>query len=138
MSIKSLIDIFFMLFENFINNPVGLAAGFDKDGRIFNALFGIGFGFVEIGTVTPKPQFGNMKPRLFRLVKDQALINTLGFNNNGALEMSKNLRNLKTRQRTIKLLSNEIVQAFLHGLNKRASFNPTLDEDDTFLPAIYL
>ena len=85
------------LFENFINNPVGLAAGFDKDGRIFNALFGIGFGFVEIGTVTPKPQFGNMKPRLFRLVKEQALINTLGFNNNGALEMSKNLKNLKNR-----------------------------------------
>ena len=85
------------LFENLINNPIGLAAGFDKDGRIFNALFGIGFGFVEIGTVTPQPQYGNIKPRLFRLVKEQALINSLGFNNHGSLEMSENLKKLKSR-----------------------------------------
>ena len=85
------------LFKISLNNPIGLAAGFDKDGRIFNALFGIGFSFVEIGTVTPQPQFGNRKPRIARLVKDKALINSLGFNNHGALEMSEKLKNLKNR-----------------------------------------
>ncbi len=64
-------------------NPVGLAAGFDKDARVFAALLRIGFGFVEVGTVTPKPQAGNPKPRMFRLEQDQALINRLGFNNGG-------------------------------------------------------
>ena len=65
-------------------NPIGLAAGFDKDGRIYNPLFALGFGFVEIGTITPRPQPGNPKPRLFRLPEDKALINRLGFNNHGA------------------------------------------------------
>jgi dihydroorotate dehydrogenase len=64
-------------------NPVGLAAGFDKDAEVFAALLRIGFGFVEVGTVTPKPQAGNPKPRMFRLEPDQALINRLGFNNGG-------------------------------------------------------
>lgn len=78
------------LFDKTINNPVGLAAGFDKDGRIINASFAIGFGFVEIGTVTPNPQLGNTPPRLFRLVEDKAIINNLGFNNQGAAQVSKN------------------------------------------------
>jgi dihydroorotate dehydrogenase len=64
-------------------NPVGLAAGFDKDGKHLNILDKLGFGFIEIGTVTPKPQAGNPKPRLFRLKDDQALINRMGFNNDG-------------------------------------------------------
>ncbi|MEM9685923.1 MAG: quinone-dependent dihydroorotate dehydrogenase [Bacteroidota bacterium] len=64
-------------------NPVGLAAGFDKDARLFNELANFGFGFIEIGTVTPKPQQGNPKKRLFRLKKDHALINRMGFNNQG-------------------------------------------------------
>jgi len=64
-------------------NPVGLAAGFDKDAQVFAALLRMGFGFVEVGTVTPKPQAGNPKPRMFRLEQDQALINRLGFNNGG-------------------------------------------------------
>lgn len=64
-------------------NPVGLAAGFDKDARLFEELGAMGFGFVEIGTVTPRPQPGNEKPRLFRLLKDEALINRMGFNNQG-------------------------------------------------------
>jgi len=64
-------------------NPVGMAAGFDKDAKLIDVLFCLGFGFVEIGTLTPEPQAGNPKPRLFRLPKDQALINRMGFNNEG-------------------------------------------------------
>ena len=65
-------------------NPVGIAAGFDKNGEVPDALLGLGFGFVEAGTVTPRPQEGNPKPRLFRLVEDRAVINRMGFNNAGA------------------------------------------------------
>ncbi|SHJ10565.1 dihydroorotate oxidase A [Mesonia phycicola] len=64
-------------------NPVGLAAGFDKDAKLYKELSGLGFGFVEIGTLTPKPQAGNPKKRLFRLKEDQAIINRMGFNNEG-------------------------------------------------------
>ncbi len=64
-------------------SPVGLAAGFDKDAEVAEAMLGLGFGFVEVGTLTPKPQPGNPKPRLFRLARDQAVINRLGFNNAG-------------------------------------------------------
>ncbi|HET9843471.1 MAG TPA: quinone-dependent dihydroorotate dehydrogenase [Gammaproteobacteria bacterium] len=64
-------------------NPVGLAAGLDKNGAFISAWFKLGFGFVEIGTLTPQPQTGNPKPRLFRLVEDKAIINRMGFNNNG-------------------------------------------------------
>jgi dihydroorotate dehydrogenase len=62
-------------------NPVGLAAGFDKDAEVAEQMLGFGFGFVEVGTITPRPQAGNPKPRLFRLVEDQAVINRMGFNN---------------------------------------------------------
>jgi len=65
-------------------NPIGLAAGFDKNGEVPDALLGLGFGFVEAGTVTPRPQEGNPRPRLFRLVEDNAVINRMGFNNAGA------------------------------------------------------
>lgn len=64
--------------------PVGLAPGFDKNAEVPHAMFGFGFGFVEIGTVTPLPQVGNPRPRLFRLVEDKAVINRMGFNNDGA------------------------------------------------------
>ena len=64
-------------------NPVGLAAGFDKDAQVFAPMLGLGFGFVEVGTLTPRPQSGNPKPRLFRLAVDRAVINRLGFNNGG-------------------------------------------------------
>ena len=66
-----------------IQNPLGMAAGFDKNAQVTNELFNLGFGFVEVGTLTPKPQEGNPKPRLFRLPKDQAVINRMGFNNEG-------------------------------------------------------
>ena len=69
------------IFNNVIKNPIGLAAGFDKSAEVYNSLFRFGFGFIEVGTVTPKEQFGNPKPRVFRLENDKALINRLGFNN---------------------------------------------------------
>lgn len=73
-------------------NPVGLAAGFDKDGRYFRAMSHLGFGFIEIGTVTPRPQVGNPQPRLFRLPADEALINRMGFNNEGVDAMVERLK----------------------------------------------
>ena len=73
-------------------NPVGLAAGFDKDGRYFHDMSALGFGFVEIGTVTPRPQAGNPQPRLFRLPADEALINRMGFNNEGVDALVERLR----------------------------------------------
>ena len=72
------------LFNERIPNPIGLAAGFDKSAEVYNSLFKLGYGFVEVGTVTPKRQLGNPKPRIFRLEKDEALINRLGFNNDGS------------------------------------------------------
>jgi dihydroorotate dehydrogenase len=76
-------------------NPVGLAAGFDKDGKYFEDLTALGFGFIEIGTVTPRPQDGNSQPRLFRLPEDAALINRMGFNNEGVGAMAERLRQAK-------------------------------------------
>lgn len=76
-------------------NPVGLAAGFDKDAKLYNELSNFGFGFIEIGTLTPKPQAGNPKKRLFRLQKDEAIINRMGFNNGGVEEAVKRLKNNK-------------------------------------------
>ena len=71
------------IFGKKIPNPIGIAAGFDKDAEVYNSLFKLGFGFVEVGTVTPFDQYGNLKPRVFRLEEDEALINRLGFNSSG-------------------------------------------------------
>ena len=71
------------IFNTKLKNPIGLAAGFDKSGEVYNSLFKMGFGFVEVGTITPRRQLGNPKPRVFRLEEDKALINRLGFNNHG-------------------------------------------------------
>lgn len=76
-------------------SPIGIAAGFDKNGIVVNQLASLGFGFVEVGTVTLRPQKGNDKPRMFRLPDDSALINRLGFNNDGAGVVAERLRNLK-------------------------------------------
>tara|TARA_Y100001935_G_C17287944_1_gene501504 strand:+ start:929 stop:1963 length:1035 start_codon:yes stop_codon:yes gene_type:complete len=76
-----------------IPNPIGIAAGFDKNAEVYNSLFKLGFGFVEVGTITPEPQFGNPKPRVFRLEEDEALINRLGFNNVGSKEAFNNINN---------------------------------------------
>ena len=72
------------IFGKIIPNPIGMAAGFDKDAEVYNSLFKLGFGFVEVGTITPVNQYGNPKPRIFRLEEDGALINRLGFNNSGS------------------------------------------------------
>ena len=72
------------IFDKDLDNPIGMAAGFDKNAEVYNSLFKLGFGFVEVGTITPLKQYGNPKPRVFRLVEDEALINRLGFNNHGA------------------------------------------------------
>jgi dihydroorotate dehydrogenase len=78
-------------------NPIGLAAGFDKNAEVVNELAAFGFGFVEVGSVTPLPQPGNPKPRCFRLPKDKAIINRMGFNNLGAEKVAKNLHSRKSR-----------------------------------------
>jgi dihydroorotate dehydrogenase len=80
------------LFGLTFKNPVGLAAGLDKNAKVIDALSCLGFGFIEIGTLTPKPQPGNDRPRLFRLPEDQALINRLGFNNEGVIAAVNRLR----------------------------------------------
>lgn len=80
-----------------LKNPIGLAAGFDKDGRFIDLLGLLGFGFIEVGTVTPLPQDGNPKPRLFRLKEDRALINRMGFNNQGVDALVNRLKKVKNR-----------------------------------------
>ncbi|MCF6367175.1 MAG: quinone-dependent dihydroorotate dehydrogenase [Bacteroidales bacterium] len=101
---KALLRVFFMsnnealkrtVFGIEFKNPVGLAAGFDKNAEVFDVLDGFGFSFVEIGTVTPLGQKGNPKPRLFRLKKDKAIINRMGFNNNGLVAAIKKLKKRK-------------------------------------------
>ena len=74
-------------------NPVGLAAGFDKDAKLYNELTNFGFGFIEIGTLTPLPQDGNPKKRMFRLINDEGIINRMGFNNEGVEAAVSRLKN---------------------------------------------
>ena len=83
------------LFNKDLENPIGMAAGFDKNAEVYNSLFKLGFGFVEVGTITPLKQYGNPKPRVFRLVEDEALINRLGFNNYGALNVLERIKSNK-------------------------------------------
>ena len=81
------------LFKKKMRNPIGLAAGFDKSAEVYNSLYKFGFGFIEVGTITPKKQLGNPKPRVFRLEKDKAMINRLGFNNDGLDIVTKRINN---------------------------------------------
>ncbi|MEO8720178.1 MAG: quinone-dependent dihydroorotate dehydrogenase [Ginsengibacter sp.] len=83
------------------SNPVGLAAGFDKNAKYLDELETLGFGFIEIGTVTPLPQHGNIKPRLFRLPKDKALINRMGFNNDGVKAAAERIRKYRLKNETL-------------------------------------
>ena len=78
-----------------LENPIGMAAGFDKNAEVYNSLFKLGFGFVEVGTITPLKQYGNPKPRVFRLVEDEALINRLGFNNLGSKNVIDRIKSNK-------------------------------------------
>lgn len=102
--LKKIVSIFYQTKGNgktvaglFFKNPVGLAAGFDKDGILFDELSVFGFGFIEVGTVTPKPQPGNDQPRLFRLPLDKALVNRMGFNNQGAIALAERLSKRKNK-----------------------------------------
>ena len=79
-------------FNKDLENPIGMAAGFDKNAEVYNSLFKLGFGFVEVGTITPLKQYGSPKPRVFRLVEDEALINRLGFNNQGAKNIVERIK----------------------------------------------
>lgn len=105
------------------NNPIGLAAGFDKNAACIVNLYDFGFGFLELGTVTPKPQYGNSKPRIFRVKDDKAIINALGFNNLGLDNFINNLEKL-TRQYNIGLNigknkdSNDFVTDYITGLER--------------------
>ena len=83
------------LFNKDLENPIGMAAGFDKNAEVYNSLFKLGFGFVEVGTITPLKQYGNPKPRVFRLVEDEALINRLGFNNLGSKNVLDRIKSNK-------------------------------------------
>jgi dihydroorotate dehydrogenase len=97
-SLKSKGNTQYSIFNLQFPNKVGLGAGFDKNAKYLNELGALGFGFVEIGTVTPLPQAGNDKPRLFRLPKDKALINRMGFNNDGVEVVAKRLQTWQLRQ----------------------------------------
>ena len=96
-------------------NPIGLAAGFDKNAEVMHSMFSFGFGFLEVGTITPQPQSGNTKPRVFRLSEDKAIINSLGFNNKGIQKVKKNL--IKHQK---SYLNNKIVGVNI-GKNKNSS-----------------
>ena len=117
------------LFNKDLKNPIGMAAGFDKNAEVYNQLFKLGFGFVEVGTITPLSQYGNPKPRVFRLVEDEALINRLGFNNHGAKNVLDRIkRNSKNGILGINIGPNKETQNrledFLSGLR---SFNKIAD-----------
>ncbi len=118
----------------FVSNKIGLAAGLDKDGEVVNQLGNIGFGFVEIGTVTPLAQPGNPKPRLFRLKKDNALINRMGFNNKGAEKMKETLKKIKNKNTTIgiNLGKNKITPIDNAYLDYKKSFEILFDYADYF------
>ena len=108
------IQLFGLLFKN----PIGLGAGFDKNARYLRELETLGFGFVEIGTVTPKPQAGNDKPRLFRLPKDQALINRMGFNNDGVDVVVERLKTWRENQKKKHLQTTNLLIGGNIGKNK--------------------
>jgi dihydroorotate dehydrogenase len=108
-------------------NPVGLAAGFDKDAKLIDELACFGFGFIEIGTLTPKPQPGNEKPRLFRLLKDKALINRMGFNNEGVLAAVERLKNRKS----------DVIVGGNIGKNKSTPNEKALDDYAYCVEALY-
>lgn len=115
------------LFGIHFPNPVGLAAGFDKDAKLIDELASLGFGFIEIGTLTPKGQPGNDKPRLFRLPQDKALINRMGFNNEGVTAAVGRLKNRK---------SNVIVGGNI-GKNKATPNDKAFDDYGYCFEALY-
>ena len=104
------------------SNRIGMAAGFDKNAQLIRGLHRLGFGHVEIGTVTPRPQPGNEKPRLFRIPELHALINRMGFNNDGAVEVAKRLKRLRERSSTLPVIGVNI------GKNKLTESSQAADD----------
>ena len=94
-------------------NPIGLAAGFDKNAEVMHSMFSFGFGFLEVGTITPQPQSGNSKPRVFRLSEDKAIINSLGFNNKGIKKVKKNLIKHQKSYLNNKIMSHTLIKRFV-------------------------
>jgi len=121
------------LFGIKFKNPVGLAAGFDKNAQLYEELTSFGFGFIEIGTVTPKPQSGNPKKRLFRLVEDSAIINRMGFNNVGVEEVIENLKKNKSTLIGGNIGKNKITPNYLAIDDYVTSFNMLFDYVDYFV-----
>lgn len=121
------------LFGIKFKNPVGLAAGFDKNAQLYEELTSFGFGFIEIGTVTPKPQSGNPKKRLFRLVEDSAIINRMGFNNIGVEEVIENLKKNKSTLIGGNIGKNKITPNYLAIDDYVTSFNMLFDFVDYFV-----
>ena len=109
-------------------NPVGLAAGFDKNAEVYRGLAALGFGFVEVGTITPKAQPGNDRPRLFRLVEDKAVINRMGFNNEGAERVKDNLQDFENAHVPIGINI---------GKNKATPNEDAADDYETCLEVLY-
>ncbi len=121
------------LFGIKFKNPVGLAAGFDKNAQLYEELTSFGFGFIEIGTVTPKPQSGNPKKRLFRLVEDSAIINRMGFNNVGVEQVIENLKKNKNTLIGGNIGKNKITPNYLAIDDYVTSFNMLFDFVDYFV-----
>ena len=121
------------LFGIKFKNPVGLAAGFDKNAQLYEELTSFGFGFIEIGTVTPKPQSGNPKKRLFRLVEDSAIINRMGFNNVGVEQVIENLKKNKSTLIGGNIGKNKITPNYLAIDDYVTSFNMLFDFVDYFV-----
>ncbi len=96
---KEFANLKLSLFGKEFENPVGLAAGFDKNGEVIDGCLNLGFGYVEVGTITPMPQYGNVKPRVFKIPEYQAIIQRLGFNNLGVENLIDNIKKLEKKER---------------------------------------
>jgi len=124
-------NIQYSIFNIQFPNKVGLGAGFDKNAKYLNELEGLGFGFVEIGTVTPKPQAGNDKPRLFRLPKDKALINRMGFNNDGVEVVAERLKKWKLETGKLKMHNEQDTNFQLSTFNSKLIIGGNIGKNKT-------
>jgi dihydroorotate dehydrogenase len=124
------------LFGLTFKNPVGLAAGLDKNATCIDAFASVGFGFIEIGTVTPLPQNGNEKPRLFRIIQDEAIINRMGFNNAGMLEVKRNIQKSQISSEASELKSQIIIGGNI-GKNKTTANENAADDYLKCFDALY-
>ena len=124
-------NIQYSIFNIQFPNKVGLGAGFDKNAKYLNELEALGFGFVEIGTVTPKPQAGNDKPRLFRLPKDKGLINRMGFNNDGVEVVAERLKKWKLETGKLKMHNEQDTNFQLSTFNSKLIIGGNIGKNKT-------